>query len=204
MMETIAAKMKSEEIAEAKRRADQWSKTHNVSRDAGGGVFITEKKASQEDLDALRKLKGDAERGDPAAQSVLGEAYYRSRDYQNASVWFRKSAEQGYAPGQYNLGVMHLEGSGTAKDAGEALKWFLKAAEQRHLGAMNNLAALYFYGTGVPKDILQTYMWTKIAAQFGDENSTKNLAGLKQQLTGDQVAEGERRASQWLAEHPKR
>lgn len=204
MMGTVAGKMKSEEIAEAKRRADQWSKTHDASRDAGGGVFITEKKASQEDWDALRKLKGDAERGDPAAQSVLGEAYYRSQDYQNASVWFRKSAEQGYAPGQYNLGVMYLEGSGTAKDAAEALKWFLKAAEQRHLGAMNNLAALYFYGTGVPKDLLQTYMWIRIAAQFGDENSTKNLAGLKEQLTGAQVAEGERRASQWLAEHPKR
>ena len=204
MMDVIAAKMKSEEIAEAKRRAEQWAKAHDVSRDVGGGVYITEKKASKEDLDALQKLKSDAERGDPDAQSVLGEAYYRAQDYQNALAWFRKSADQGYAPGQYNLGVMYMEGSGTAKDAGEAVKWFLKAAEQRHLTAINNLAAAYFYGNGVPRDLVATYMWSSIAASLGDENSKRNLAGLKEKLTAVQVAEAERRASQWLADHQKR
>ena len=204
MMDVIAPRMKSEQIAEAKRRAEQWSKSHNISRDVGGGVYITNKKASKEALDEFQKLKGDAERGDPNAQSVLGEVYYRGEDYSNAMAWFRKSAQQGYAPGQYNLGVMYLEGSGTPKDEGESVKWFLKAAEQRHLIAVNNLAAAYFYGHGVPQDLVATYMWSSIAASLGDENSKKNLAGLKETLTAAQVAEGERRASQWLVEHQKR
>jgi TPR repeat protein len=204
MMDVIAARMKSEEIAEAKRRAEQWSKAHDVSRDVGGGVYITEKKASKADLDALQKLNSDAERGDPDAQSRLAEIYYRVEDYKSALSWFRKSAGQGYAPGEYNLGVMYMEGSGTAKNADEAAKWFLKAAEQRHLTAMNNLAGAYFYGRGVPQDLVATYMWLSIAASLGDENSKKNLAGLKEKLTAAQLAEAERRASQWLAEHQKR
>lgn len=203
MMEVIAARMKGEEIAEAKRRAEQWSSVHDVTRDVGSGVFITEKRASRKDLDTLEKIKNDAERGDPNAQSVLGEGYYRVQDYQNALVWFRKAAQQGYAPGQYNLGVMHLEGSGTAKDAGEAQKWFLKAADQRHLDAVNNLAAAYYYGNGVSKDLVATYMWLSIASSLGDANSKKSLVALKEQLTGAQVAEAERRASQWLIDHPK-
>ena len=204
MLNALAGKMKSDEIGEAKRRAEQWSKAHDFSRDVGGGVYVTEKKASKEDLDALQRLKSDAERGDPNAQSVLGEAYYRAKDYQNALAWFRKSAQQGYAPGQYNLGVMFMEGSGRAKDAGEAVKWFLKAAEQRHLTGMNNLTAAYFYGLGVPQDLVAAYMWSSIAASLGDENSKKNLAGLKSKLTPIQLAEADGRASQWLAEHPKR
>ena len=204
MMDTIAAKMKSEEIAEAKRRVQEWSKSHDVSRDVGAGVYVTEKKASKEELDEFQELMASAGRGDPDAQSRLAEVYYRAQDYKSALSWFRKSAEQGHAPGQYNLGVMHMEGSGTAKDVAEAVKWFLKAAEQHHLVALNNLAAVYYTGRDVPQDLVATYMWTCIAAQLGDENNKKNLEGLKSLVTAAQVAEGNRRVSQWLSEHPRR
>lgn len=204
MLDAIAGKMKSEEIGEAKRRVQEWSKSHAASRDLGGGVYVTEKKASKDDEQAAQQLKRAAERGDPDAQSRLAEVYYRVRDYKTAFAWFLKSADQGYARGQYNLGVMYMEGSGTPKDESEAVKWFLKAAEQGERGAMNNLTAAYFYGRGVPQDFVLTYMWSSIAAQLGDENSKKNLAGLKSKLTAAQLEEAERRASQWLAEHPKR
>jgi TPR repeat protein len=201
IMEVIAARMKSEEIAEAKRRAEQWSSAHDVTKDVGGGVVITEKRASSKDLDTFQKMKNDAERGDPKAQVVLGEAYYRVQDYQNALVWFRKSAQQGYASGQYNLGVLYLEGSGTAKDEGEAQKWFLKAAEQGDLFAMNNLVAAYYYGNGVSKDLVATYMWSLIAASLGDAISEKNLVAMAIQLPSGQRTEAEGRASQWLIAH---
>jgi len=204
LMYGIAGHMSKAEIAEAERRAQEWSKAHDISRDVGGGVYITEKKPSKEALDEFQKLKGEAEQGHPDAQSRLAEVYYRAQDYANALAWFRKSAEQGYAPGQYNLGVMYMEGSGMAKDANEAVKWFLKAAEQRDLASMNNLSALYFYGNGVPQDLVQTYVWTRIAAQLGDENSKKNLEALKSKLTPAQAEEAERLALKWLDEHPRR
>ena len=40
------------------------------------------------------------------------------------------AAEQGYAPAQYNLGVMYANGEGVAKNDEQAVKWYRKAAEQ--------------------------------------------------------------------------
>ena len=57
---------------------------------------------------ALREL---AEAGDAAAQTELGERYEDGRDvvqdYAGAVSWFRRAAEQGFAPGQAALGFMY-------------------------------------------------------------------------------------------------
>ncbi len=47
-----------------------------------------------------------------------------------AVKWFRKAAEQGNAPAQYNLGLCYAKGKGVRKSSKEAEKWFRKAAEQ--------------------------------------------------------------------------
>jgi TPR repeat protein len=44
--------------------------------------------------------------------------------------WFRKSAQQGYAWTEYNLGFMYANGKGVSQDYTEAVKWYRKAAEQ--------------------------------------------------------------------------
>ncbi|MDP2602813.1 MAG: hypothetical protein Q8S00_09515 [Deltaproteobacteria bacterium] len=38
--------------------------------------------------------------------------------------WYRKAAEQGLAPAQYNLGLMYTKGQGVTQDNVEAHKWF--------------------------------------------------------------------------------
>ena len=53
-----------------------------------------------------------------------------AQDYGQAVKWYRKSAEQGFAQGEFNLGVMYGYGRGVAQDYNEAIKWYLKAAEQ--------------------------------------------------------------------------
>jgi len=54
-----------------------------------------------------------------------------ARDDVQAVEWFRKSAEQGCADGQYHLGKMYEAGcGGLAQDDAEALSWYSKAAEQ--------------------------------------------------------------------------
>jgi hypothetical protein len=52
------------------------------------------------------------------------------KDDVEAVKWYRKSAEQGNADAQYNLGVCYEYGYGVPKDHAEALKWYLKPAEQ--------------------------------------------------------------------------
>jgi len=48
--------------------------------------------------------------------------------------WYRKSAEQGDADAQYNLGSLIEEGRAVPQDYREAVSWWRKAAEpwQRH------------------------------------------------------------------------
>ena len=52
------------------------------------------------------------------------------QDARQALDWYRKSAEQGFAPAQYSLGMMYLQGRGTEQDNGQAKIWLEKAAEQ--------------------------------------------------------------------------
>ena len=48
------------------------------------------------------------------------------------SVIRKKSAQQGDADAQYNLGVMYHNGDGVEKDYVTAYKWWTLAAEQGH------------------------------------------------------------------------
>jgi TPR repeat protein len=53
-----------------------------------------------------------------------------AQDYAEAATWYRKAAEQGYAPAQCKLGTMYSQGHGVTQDYAEAMKWYRKAAEQ--------------------------------------------------------------------------
>ena len=53
-----------------------------------------------------------------------------AQDARQALDWYRKSAEQSFAPAQYSLGMMYFQGRGTAQDNDQAKIWLEKAAEQ--------------------------------------------------------------------------
>ena len=72
-----------------------------------------------------------------------------AQDMSEAFNWFMKSAEQGYAPAQYKVGVSYAYGEGTEKDLKNALYWYEKAAEQGHAIAQRNLGSMYQSGNGV-------------------------------------------------------
>ena len=56
-----------------------------------------------------------------------------------AFEWFRKSAEQGNAGAQYELGLMYRKGLFVPKDEKIAFKWFRKSAEQGNASAQKAL-----------------------------------------------------------------
>jgi hypothetical protein len=58
-----------------------------------------------------------------------------------AASWWRKAAEQNYAPAQRDLGVCYANGLGVAKDEAEAAKWYRKAHERNLAQAPFNLKA---------------------------------------------------------------
>ena len=82
-----------------------------------------------------------------------GEDSDERGDYQEASKWYRKAAEQGNSSAQVNLGAMYAEGRGVAQDFQEALAWYREAAQQGEAVACFNLGVMYIEGQGVARDL---------------------------------------------------
>lgn len=101
-----------------------------------------------------------------------------SKNATEAVKWYRKAAEQGYAPAQSNLGVMYTKGEGVPKDSAEAVKWYRRAAEQGLAPAQSNLGVLYATGEGVPKDSTEAVKWYRRAAEQGNTPAQANLAAM--------------------------
>ena len=56
-----------------------------------------------------------------------------------AVEWYRKAAEQEYAPAQYNLGSSYFYGEGVKKDRNEARYWMTLSANQGYQTAKDFL-----------------------------------------------------------------
>ena len=54
------------------------------------------------------------------------------KNYDEALYWIEKSAEQGDAVGEDNLGFMYLKGLGVPQDSQEALYWYNKAMAHKN------------------------------------------------------------------------
>lgn len=93
---------------------------------------------------AVGLLRPLAERGDPYAQCELAYLFEEglgvAKDLGAAERWYRKSADQGYAEAQYDLGRNYEhEEFGRSMDyeerEKEALRWYGKAAKQGYAAA---------------------------------------------------------------------
>jgi hypothetical protein len=73
-----------------------------------------------------------ARAGDPQAQNQVGELYERglglAPDPAAAAEWYRRAAEQGFAPAQINLGQLYELGLGVPRDPALALVWYRRAS----------------------------------------------------------------------------
>ena len=150
------------------------------------------------DQKPIEEVKAKAEAGDAESEVELGFRYEQgkgvAKDQMEAVKWFRKAAEQNFADAQNSLGVCYANGEGVGKDQAEAVKWFRKAAEQNFAGAQYNLGVCYAKGRGVVQDHVEGYKWVSLAARQGDENAKKAMTTVENNLTPEQIAEGEKRA----------
>ncbi len=63
---------------------------------------------------------------------------YERGDYDEAATWHRRAAEQGYADGQFNLGLKYANGEGVPQDFVQAHMWFNLAGAQGRIQAAKN------------------------------------------------------------------
>ena len=87
----------------------------------------------------MEHYKAAAEKGHPKSQAIVGLFYYENESYAEAAEWLRKSADQGYADGQYYLARCYRYGHGVEQNAEEEAAYFQKAARQGHLDAQVEL-----------------------------------------------------------------
>lgn len=110
-----------------------------------------------------------------------GQDSYERGDYQGASKWYRKAAEQGNSSAQINLGAMYAEGQGVAQDFQEALVWYREAAQQGEAVACFNLGVMYIEGQGVARDFQEALKWYRQAAAQGHALAQFNLGLMYEQ-----------------------
>jgi TPR repeat protein len=132
------------------------------------------------------------------AQSTLGVLFARIKNFENAVHWWTLAAEQGDPEGQYNLALMYSKGKGIRQDWQLAFRWFLAAAEQGVVAAQGRLGLMYATGDAVAKDPIEAHKWLVIAANAGDETATANCTFSQDQLGLMQIAEAQRRATEWI------
>jgi TPR repeat protein len=115
-------------------------------------------------VEAMRWLSQAAAKDNPHAQCLLGYRF-TTREWEGtgpnrhltqanlpeAVRWFRRSADQNWAGGQYYLALSYLGGDGIRKDEAAGLELMRKAADQHHSDALCELARLYTRNIGEPR-----------------------------------------------------
>lgn len=135
-----------------------------------------------------------------------------SKYFRASEEWYRKAAEQCYAPAQFNLGQIYLHGDGVPQDHVKGAGWIEQAARLGHHKAMDLLARLYAEGRGVPLNEKEAGIWfckvaehcdpeqqTRIALRFYHGNGVLKNHKLAEQLLNKASKRGSARAAYNLA-----
>ena len=116
-------------------------------------------------------IKESAEGGCAEAQYTYGCTIYDEEKYGEAVVFYRLSAESGYAPAQWCFGLNTLNGTGVDKNESLALFYIVCAAEQHYQYAVEFLLRCYEEEThGFKKDSNQIQKWKDILHRIDNED----------------------------------
>ena len=128
----------------------------------------------QNDL-KLNSLIERANSGDMVAQYELAWHYLSTDESKNAVGYFAKSAEQGYALAQNDLGFCYKKGIGVERSDERAVELYSAAAGQGLAKAQNNLGFCYLIGEGVERSYERAVGWFEKAVEQGNEMAAFNL-----------------------------
>ncbi|TWD60236.1 Sel1 repeat-containing protein [Zymomonas mobilis] len=82
---------------------------------------------------SIVEIQKNANAGDSQAQFSLGYAYAFGKnlpqDYEKAAFWYRKAAEQGFAPAPCQIAVAYVSGAGVSQN-------YKRAADQGYVAAI--------------------------------------------------------------------
>lgn len=146
-----------------------------------------------------------AVRGNAEAQRRLGFMYYHgegvAQDNKRAVILFERSAEAGDIESASNLAKMYEFGMGVEQDDTRAAAWYRKAAELGDAASQFSASVMYYKGQGVVRDRAEAAKWWNLSMmQSGKwaETIRPSVESAESKLTPEEIAEGKRRAAEWL------
>jgi hypothetical protein len=117
----------------------------------------------------------------PKAFYMLGTMYLKGEGVANdpveATLWFRKAAEQGLAEARYALGLCYLNGDGVLRNRNEALRLFRLAANQGNEDAIRMLGRLLTEPHSAGQDMMMLRESLQMKSGPDDERSLGEIAG---------------------------
>lgn len=112
-------------------------------------------------------VEGEVDTLDFKLSYLRAEHLFENKQYNQALLLFKKSAEMGYAKAQYKLGYCYQNGYGVYADTNAALKWYTQAANQNEPLAMTTLGIWYIEGHGVSKNNPKGFLLLRKATELG-------------------------------------
>ena len=150
----------------------------------------------EQEKNALQKmLAEEAVSHDAKLQREIARKYLHNKEPEKAVLWYRKSADQGYADAQNALAFRYYKGEGVQKDFTEAVKWWQKAAEQGNSTSQCYLAWRYYLGEGVEKNLEESTKWWLKAAEQGNSEAQFKLGN--NYSNGEGVEKNPVEAAKW-------
>lgn len=144
------------------------------------GVSLCEDATNTTAFSKGLSLLQKAARTDGQAQYILAKVHLKKlHDETHWNEYMTQSANNGYAPAQFDLGQHYHMGVIFKQDAAKAVQWYQKAAVQNHPMAIHNLGRIYFNGLdSVPKDAEKGYQYFAKGAELNFHQSHTALGEL--------------------------
>ena len=135
------------DISKASEYAMRSAKQHNPLGMYRLAVMMENGEGFEKNLEKGRRLKELSFEGlnamgeDPYSLMAIGIMLFRgegglTQDRSEAVKLYKKAADMGYAPAQYNYSAALALGQGVARDGSESLKWWSRAYDQDYPPAM--------------------------------------------------------------------
>src|SRR3569623_311221 len=146
-----------------------------------GALLLSDKIGQTNVKSGMQWLEKAAATGHLAASYALGMIFYTGyekevpQDRKRAYKLFEQGAQRGYAPSQFGIGMMLMNGEGVKQDPKAAAAWLTKAADQGHAIAQYNVGQIYLNGNGAPMDATMAKSWFAKAADKGSVEAKYQL-----------------------------
>jgi TPR repeat protein len=116
-------------------------------------------------------------------------------EFNAAIAQFEPLVAEGYAPAQYQMGLIYLNGYGVIKNPIKAVELLHLAVSQNYSDALFDLSLLYSEGEVVKKDLNTAYTLMKKAAKKGLPRAQFNLGVMI--YNGSGIPQDDFQASRW-------